>query len=113
MTPIDIAKYYFDASNESNFEKIEKLFSITSTYSSQNTGLYLWIEDIVNMQKKFHWNYEKLEWKIQEIVEEKPWIVRIDFDFVWIKKSDTVSFSGMEYIVIYESKIQHIEIKNK
>jgi len=41
MTNIQIALKYFEVSNVSNFEEIEKLFHENITYSSQNTGLYL------------------------------------------------------------------------
>jgi hypothetical protein len=36
-----LINHYFEVSNESNFQEIEKLFTNSSTYSSQNTGLFL------------------------------------------------------------------------
>lgn len=72
MSEIKIVKKYFEVSNESNFFEIEKFFTDSSTYSSQNTGLYLGKEDIIAMQKKFHQSFSKLQWKIQELKEEKP-----------------------------------------
>ena len=109
-----IIKDYFNVSNESNFDEIEKYFTTASTYSSQNTGLYLWVEDILKMQKSFHNSFNKLHWDINEIKEIKAWIFLVDFNFVWEKKTwEIINFSWLEYIILYEWKIQHIEIKNK
>ena len=94
MTNIQIALKYFEVSNVSNFEEIEKLFHENITYSSQNTGLYLWIPDIIEMQKKL-------------------WIVRVDFEFIWLKPWEEIRFSWIEYIIVVDGKIQHIEIRNK
>jgi hypothetical protein len=73
----------------------------------------LGIDDIVDMQRNFHRSFEKLEWKVWAIEEEKPGIVRADFDFIWVKEGETIEFSGIEYVVVVEGKIQHIEIRNK
>ena len=113
MNPIQLTKQYFTVSNNSDFTEIEKLFATNSTYSSQNTWLYLWVDNIIAMQTDFHKSFEKLEWKVQTIEEEKPWIVRVDFDFEWVKDGEKIVFSGIEYLVVVEGKIQHIEIKNK
>lgn len=111
---IELSKYYFQVSNESNFEEIRKFFSESSTYSSQNTGLYLGEESIMEMQKKFHRSFENLNWNIDSINEIKPGIVWIDFTFSGTKTNwETVIFSGYESIIIFNEKIQHIEIKNK
>lgn len=113
MFSIKLTKCYFELSNESNFPEITKLFHVNATYSSQNTWLYLWVKDIIDMQKIFHWSFEKLEWQLNEISEEKPWIVRVDFDFSGIKDWEQIHFSGIEYVVVVDDKIQHIEIRNK
>ena len=91
MNNIDIAKQYFAVSNISDFNKIAELFSETSTYSSQNTGLYLWVRNIIEMQKWFHGSFEKLNWKVLEFVEEKPWIIRTDFEFSWVKDGEKIA----------------------
>ena len=109
----NVAKKYFEVSNQSDFDEIQKLLVDTASYSSQNTGLYLWANSIIEMQKKFHWSFEKLEWRILQIYEEKPGIVYIDFDFSGIKSWVEINFSGIEYILVVDEKIQHIEIKNK
>jgi len=113
MNPIELTKYYFEISNKSDFYEIKKLLEPNTTYSSQNIGLYLGVDSIIDMQKKFHWSFEKLEWKILKIVEEKEWIVRIEFDFVGLKEWEDIKSSGIEYVIVLDEKIQHIEIKNK
>lgn len=113
MAPLEITKQYFEASNESDFFMIADLFMPNITYSSVTTGLYLWVDSIIEMQKKFHNSFESLEWKIQNIEEEKAWIVRVDFEFHWVKSGEKVEFSWIEYIIVIDWKIQHIEIRSK
>jgi len=114
MTPLELTQYYFNVSNESNFEEIKKIFTPTSTYSSVDTGLYLWVDDIIKMQEKFHSSFEELSWRIKDINEVKPWIICVEFDFQWVKKWwEKIMFSWLEYVVVYKWHIQHIEIKNK
>lgn len=113
MNSIAIARKYFEVSNKSDFVEIWKLLSDTTTYSSQNTWLYLWVESILEMQQEFHDSYESLKWEIQDICEENPWIVRVEFDFIGIKQWEEITFSWIEYIIVVQDKIQHIEIRNK
>jgi len=113
MNPLQIAKKYFEVSNQSDFREISKLLNTSSTYSSQNTGLYLWVDDIIEMQKAFHESFESLNWDIIDIREEKLWIVKVNFVFKWLKKWEKVEFSAIEYIVVLDWIIQHIEIRNK
>ena len=108
---IDLVNYYFELSNNSNIWEIEKLFTKSSTYNSKNTGLYLWVGNIIKMQKEFHWWFKKLNWEIIEIKEIKENIVKIDFKFDWIKKSwENILWWWIETIIVFENKIQHIEI---
>lgn len=114
MTPLEIAELYFSLSNESNFEEIAKLFTGTTTYSSPNTGLYLGADDIINMQKGFHEKFKSLHWKVNRVEEVKPGIVLFDYDFTATDTStDAVRSSGLEYVIVKDGKIQHIEIRNK
>lgn len=114
MNNIELAYNYFKLSNESNMIEIEKLFKESITYSSKNTGLYFGINNIIEMQKSFHWSFKKLEWKMHSIEEIKPWIILIDYEFNWLKDTwEKVIDSWLEYIIIHNEKIQHIEIKNK
>jgi len=89
------------------------VFALLELYFDKNTGLYLWIQDILDMQKSFHGSFESLEWKIIDSHEEKPGIIKVDFEFIWVKSWEEIRFQGVEYIIVANCKIQHIEIKNK
>lgn len=110
----DIALHYFDLSNKSDFEDIEELLTDTTTYSSQTTGLYLGRKDIIKMQRAFHRSFTSLRWSINSVDEPKSGIVLVDYNFV-AEKADgqVISGSGVEYVIVYNGKIQHIEIRNK
>ncbi|MCR4328514.1 MAG: nuclear transport factor 2 family protein [Patescibacteria group bacterium] len=110
---LEIAKRYFDLSNESNFEGIQDLFTESTTYSSATTGVYLGRTDIMEMQRKFHAQFESVQWKVNSVEEIKPGIVLFDFEFNGKKRSgQTVKTVGVEYVIVYKGKIQHIEIRN-
>jgi hypothetical protein len=112
--PLKIAKLYFELSNKSDFAGIKKLFTETTTYSSQTTGLYLGSDDILAMQRIFHGKFTILKWDVISVEEIKPGIVLFDYEFVGaLPNGEKVKTSGLEYVVIHEGKIQHIEIRNK
>ena len=112
-SPLETAKYYFELSNKSDFSGIESLFSDTTTYSSQNTGIYLGRKDIMGMQRAFHGQFDSLNWKVNSVEEVKPGIILFDFEFFGRKPTgETVEVSGVEYVVVYEGIIQHVEIRN-
>lgn len=114
MTPLELTRLYFDLSNESDLEEIENLFTERTTYSSETTGIYLGASKIIEMQKSFHGKFKKLNWQINDIKEIKPSIVVVDFTFTGeLLTGKTVSSSGVETVVVYNGKIQHIEIKSK
>jgi hypothetical protein len=60
MTALEIAKLYFDLSNKSNIDAIKELLTETTTYSSPTTGMYLGVNDIVQMQREFHGKFTSL-----------------------------------------------------
>lgn len=112
--PVEIAKTYFDLSNNSDLLNISKLLTESTTYSSANTGIYLGAENIMEMQEAFHGSFKSLEWIVNSVDEIKPGIVLFDYNFVAIKNDGSkIMSSGLEYVVIHKGKIQHIEIKNK
>jgi hypothetical protein len=113
MENTQITQKYFEYSNLSDFEKIAGLLSHTSTYSSQNTGLYVWVDAIIKMQEVFHNSFESLHWNTIQALEEKPGIIRVDFEFTWVKDWEKIEFSAIEFIIIVDGVIQHIEIRNK
>jgi hypothetical protein len=114
MTNLEIAKHYFDLSNESDLTGIASLFTDSTTYSSQVTGLYLGKDEILKMQKIFHGKFSSLRWRVNSIEEVKPGIVKFSYDFVAeTPGGEKIKSSGIEYIIIHGGKIQHIEIRNK
>ena len=113
MSPLQVTKQYFVLSNKSNFEGIKKLLTNSTTYSSVNTGIYLGKDSIIEMQRKFHGEFESLHWKVNSIHEVKPGIVLVDYSFAGKKMTgETVKTTGVEYVVVYNDHIQHIEIRN-
>ena len=111
---LKIANLYFELSNKSDFDGIGKLFTETTTYSSQNAGVYLGHGDILAMQKAFHGKFASLQWKVNSVEEVKPGIVLFDYDFIGkLPDGKKVESSGLEYIIVREGRIQHVEIRNK
>lgn len=114
VTSLETAKLYFELSNKSGFSGIEKLFTDSTTYSSQATGVYLGREDILTMQRAFHGKFSSLKWQVNSVEEIKPGIVLFDYDFVGeMPNGEKVKTSGQEYVIIHKGKIQHVEIRNK
>ena len=66
------------------------------------------------MQQQFFAGYETLGWVVNSAEEVKPGIVLFDFSFSG-KTLDgkAVNRDGLEYVIIHNNKIQHIEVKNK
>ena len=114
MTTPEIASLYFDLSNKSDFANIAKLFTNSTTYSSQNTGIYLGANAIIEMQKQFHRQFSVLNWKVNSIEEVKSGVVCLDYTFTGTKlDGGQIESSGIEYVIVQGGKILHIEIKNK
>jgi len=111
---LKVAKLYFELSNKSDFDGIEDLFINSTTYSSQTTGMYLGRNDILAMQKAFHSKFSSLKWHANSVEEVKPGIVLFDYDFVGeLPSGEKTESSGLEYVIIYKGRIQHIEIRSK
>lgn len=114
MTYLEIAQLYFELSNESDFGGIEKLFAETATYSSQNTGLYAGKANILTMQREFHGKFKSLNWQVNSVEEVKPGIILFDYDFKGVMNNgEEITSSGLEYVIVVDGKIQHIEIRSK
>ncbi len=112
MTSLEIAKNYFELSNESNFKEIERMFCKSSTFRSGKGELFLGCEKIMAMQRVHHGIYKQLKWTVNEVSELKPGIVRFEFDFTGEKQDgEAVSYSGVEDIVIHDKMIQHIQVQ--
>lgn len=114
MNAMETAKLYFVLSNKSDFDGIEKLFTDTTVYISQNTGEYIGKKDIIEMQRKFHGQFLSLNWHVNAVKEVESGLVLFDFDFVGKKPDgETIKTSGQEYVTVKNGKIQKIEILNK
>ncbi len=111
---LQLAKHYFDLSNEGKLADIKNLFTPSSTYSSANTGMYLGVDQIMTMQSEFFAGYKTLGWNIHSVEEIRPGVVLFDFTFSGkTHDGETVSRRGLEYVIVYNGKLQHIEVRNK
>ena len=111
---VQLAKHYFDLSNEGKLADIKKLFTPSSTYSSANTGIYLGADQIMDMQAKFFAGFETMDWDVHSVKEVKLGIVLFDFTFTGTTfDGAAVHRSGREYVIVYNGKIQHVEVRNK
>ena len=109
-----VAQHYFDLSNKSDFAGIAKLFTETTTYSSQTTGIYLGRDNILAMQRAFHGKFTSLHWQVNSVEEVKPGIVLFDYTFTGaLPNSEKIQTSGLEYVIVHQAKIQHVEIRPK
>ena len=88
--------------------------SDSTTYSSQNTGLFIGAARIMAMQQAFHAKYASVHWKVKSVQEVKPGIILFEYDFAATTPAgENITSSGLEYVIVHADKIQHIEIRNK
>ena len=113
MEAMETARFYFELSNKSDFDNIEKLFTDKTVYISQTTGEYVGKKDIIAMQRNFHGQFSSLNWQITTVKEVKPGVILFDFNFVGEKSDgEVIKTTGQEYVTISNGKIQKIEVKN-
>lgn len=111
-TSIEIAQLYFDLSNQADLNAIEKLIHPEATYSSVNTGLYYGIENIMVMMRTFFDQYQSLQWQIKSIEQLDQHITELHFDCEASRNNnETISFNGVERIVVVSGLIRHIEVR--
>ena len=111
---VQVAKYYFDLSNEGKLADIKKLFTPSSTYSAANTDVCLGADQIMEMQTKFFASFGTMSWDVHSVKEVKPGIVLFDFTFSGkTLDGEAVHRTGREYVIVYNGKIQHVEVRNK
>lgn len=110
---LELAKYYFDLSNTSSFTEIATLFDEKSTFCTRNLDYFIGVKNIMPMQKAHHSSYQKLHWEVTTVEEVKPGVIRFDFDFSGLNKAnELIQFSGIEYVVIRDGIIRHIDIRS-
>lgn len=110
---LDVAKYYFDLSNKGSLDEIEALMTERTTYSSQNTGVFLGGGQIIEMQRKFFAAYKNLHWDVKEVSEVRPGVIKFDFVLTGVSGDGTpLERAGVEYVIVFEGKLQHVEVRN-
>ncbi|MBL8640752.1 MAG: nuclear transport factor 2 family protein [Alphaproteobacteria bacterium] len=113
ISAVDLARNYFDLSNKGDLDGIQNLMTDQTTYSSQNTGVFLGVSQIMDMQRKFFSTYSDLYWDIKSISEERLGVVKIDFELSGRAQDGALLFrSGVEYVIVFNGKLQHLEIRN-
>lgn len=111
---MSIAKKYFELSNKSDFDEIEKLFTATTIYISPNTGNFVGKDKILKMQRAFHSKFSSLKWDVNSVKEIRPGVILFDYDFVGVELGGKkISSSGLEYVTVGNEKIQRVEIRSK
>ena len=111
MEALQIAREYFELSNQADLDTIEQLFLPTSTYSSSQ-GLFFGPSDIMAMMRGFFASHLSLHWTIDSARELTPHIVEIEFSFQGRdKKGNEILRRGLERVVVHGDRIQHIEVR--
>lgn len=109
-----LTKHYFELSNQGRLDEIEQLFTESTTYSSETAGLHLGGAQIIAMQRDFFAKFETLHWTVHSTEEIRADIILSDFTFEGVtKEGERIVRSGHEYVVVFEGKLQHIEIRSK
>lgn len=109
-----VAERYFELSNNGDLAGIRAMMTDATTYSSAHTGVYLGVETIMSMQTGFHAAHEDLHWEIEAVEEERPGVFR--FDFVMTGRDadgNDISRPGIEYIIVQDGLLRHIEIRTR
>jgi hypothetical protein len=106
-----IARTYFEYSNQSDMAQIRSLLTENCTYYSRQLGFFIGRDDVIAMQAEFHDQYQSLSWEILSLNELKPNVVEIEFDFEGIlRNGELQKRQGREHILIYDGLIQHIAV---
>ena len=113
MKNLELIKHYFHLSNIWDITSIWKILDEEVSYSSDNTGIHFWKENVLKMKNNFFWGLNSQNWEIKKIVEISERIFRVDFFFTgtttkWIN----ISKSWRENIIINKWKLRHIEVRN-
>jgi hypothetical protein len=114
MMPTDVTSRYFRLSNASDMAGIGELLDETTTYRSGNGDFFLGSRDILVMQRAYHGSFKRLAWTVTDLVEIRPGIVRLEFDFAGENHADEpVAYSGVEHVIVRDGIIVHIDVVRK
>ena len=112
LSPADITRQYFAASNQADLKAVETLFQPDATYSSAHTGLYYGITDIMQMMGTFFRAHRHLHWRIDELTEVTEHLIEVRFTLqACPQNGDAFERQGTERLVIDQGLIRHIEIR--
>ena len=68
----------------------------------------------MSMMKPFFNSFNSLHWDVLNVEEVSDGVILFDFILHGEKTSgEKVSIQGLEYVIIFDQKIQHIEVRNK
>ena len=111
---LETAKEYFEHSNKRDLESIEKMLTDNTTYSSPNVGVFLGKEQIMEMKRGFYRSFTDMHWDIHSVEEAKLGVVLFDFTFIGTKTDgEKIGRPGLEYVIVKDGLLQHIEVRNK
>lgn len=112
MNAVNVAKRYFELSNDQNFEGISDLLSELASYKSPALGTLTSRDEIIKKQKEFYKAHKFLRWHDKSYKEIEKDTVVIDYECeAETKDGEMMSWSGLEYITVKNGKIVRIEIK--
>lgn len=114
MSPVELATLYFELSNRGDLGAIHELMTGATTYSSPHTGVYLGANSIMAMQTKFHRGFKALHWDVESVMEERPGVFRFDFMMTGRDLDGReIIRPGVEYIIVHNGALQHIEVRER
>ena len=113
-TAIEVAQEYFARSNARDLTALEGMISDSTTYSSVHTDVYLGRKQIMEMKRTFYGSFVELHWDVHTVEEVRPGVLLFDFTFHGTKNDgEVVERPGLEYVIVHEGKLQHIEVRNR
>ena len=111
-TAEDISRRYFELSNAAKLNDIAELFEVEATYSSDHTGLYFGLHDIMAMMTAFFQNHQFLHWQINQLRNLSDEMVEIEFTLQRTTVGgEQQTTQGIERLVINQGLIRHIEVR--
>ncbi len=107
------ARHYFELSNQAELAAVAQLFQSDATYSSDRTGLYYGVSDIMTMMENFFAGYHQIQWQIEQLACFTEHIVEIRFSCQTIDhQGSKTERLGVERLVIVDGLIRHIEVRS-
>jgi hypothetical protein len=114
MKTLEIAKKYFELSNNRDLVGIEQMLQDSTTYSSPNVGVFLGKDQIMEMKRNFYGSFKDLNWNVKSVEELRPGVILFDFVFTGTTNDgEKVERLGLEYVIVKDGKLQHIDVRNK